>query len=271
MGAENSSLTRVQPILNALLDGWPDGEPWLGELWQIATLTRPGAAIPRPLALGRLLPNETPEDRGARKGRVFERIVAPPGAFLRWLLENPTRMQVSDPANYGATSEKARAWRRRLFSRDSKLVAEAQREGLKQLEKCGPQGSGREWWAFEGFTHFDACLITDRIVLFVEGKRTETVSPSTLWFKQRSQLWRNVEAAEQFAQGKDFGVILAVESGPDGLAGLADAEKSLDPSYPHLSPARRAELFRNLLGFVTWPEIVTRFGLPPDCMVEWLG
>jgi hypothetical protein len=51
-------------------------------------------------------------------------------------------------------------------------------------------------------------------VRLIEGKRTESVAP-TLWVKQRSQLWPNVEAAEQFAAGQDFGIILAVGTGAD--------------------------------------------------------
>ena len=177
-------------------------------------------------------------------------------------------MQVADPANYGATGEEARAWRRKLFSHDPQLVREAQREGQRQLEQRGADHSAHQWWAFEGFTHIDCCLMTENCVLFIEGKRTEVVSPSTLWFKQRSQLWRNVEAAEQFASGKQFGVMLAIENEPDGESALAEAQRKLDESYPHLSPERRAALSKHLLGFVTWPEVVTRFGLPADCMVE---
>jgi hypothetical protein len=52
MGEKNSSLTRVQPVLNPLLTAWPDGEPWLSELWSMAALTRPGAAVPTPANIG---------------------------------------------------------------------------------------------------------------------------------------------------------------------------------------------------------------------------
>ena len=148
------------------------------------------------------------------------------------------------------------------------LVREAQHEGMRQLGKRLAERGRQKWWAFEGFSHVDCCLITDRCVLFIEGKRTEVVSPSTLWFKKRSQLWRNVEGAEHFAAGKDFRVILAVENEADGHAALSAAAATLPDSFPHLSPAVQQELSGHLLGFVTWSQIVTRFGLSPECLPQ---
>ena len=190
VGKRNSSLTRVQPIFDELLDQWSDGDPWLSELWDMAALTRPGVALSKPVGLGKLLASETPPARAARQGTVYERPVAPPAAFLRWLLENPQKMKVRDPRNFGAKSDNARCWRSKLFSGDKRLVSEAQNEGRSQLGRRLAQRGRNKWWAFEGFSRIDCCLITSQCVLFVEGKRTESVSPSTLWFQQRSQLWR---------------------------------------------------------------------------------
>ena len=268
MGDRNSSLTRVQPIFDELLDRWSDGDPWLSELWDMATLTRPGVALSKPVGLGELLNSETPADRSGRLGTVYERAVPPPAAFLLWLLENPQRMQVRDRVNFGGKSDRTRRWRSKLFSGDQRLVSDAQDEGRNQLGKRLAQRGRNKWWAFEGFTHVDCCLITNQCVLFVEGKRTESVSPSTLWFRERSQLWRNVEAAKEFASDKEFAVILAVERESDGRTALASAAYSLDGSYPHLDAEQRTELDRHLIGFVTWPEIVNRCGLRPECLLD---
>ena len=192
---------------------------------------------------------------------MYERTVAPPTAFLQWLLENPQRMQVNDRTTFGAKSKAAQKWRAKLFSGDAASVGQAQAEGRRQLSKrLGARGRSK-WWAFEGFTHVDCCLITDACVVFVEGKRTEGVSPSTRWFQQRSQVWRNVEAAKEFAGAREFAMILAVEHEADGTTALADGSSSLADSYPHLEPAQRSELDRHLLGFVTWADVVRRFGL----------
>ena len=269
MGVYNSSLTRVQPIFDELLDRWPNGDPWVGRLWDMAARTQQTPmALPKPAGLDRVLASETPTDRAARMGTVYERTVAPPAAFLQWLLENPQRMQVRDPIHFGAKSVEARRWRGKLFSGDRRLVSEAQNEGLNQLGKRLAQRGRNKWWAFEGFSHVDCCLITSQCVLFVDGKRTESVSPSTLWFQQRSQLWRNVEAAREFAGQKQFAVILAVENEAEGTTALANAVRSLEGSYPHLDGGQRTELSRHLIGFVTWPEVVARFELPRECLLD---
>src|SRR5215210_626085 len=103
--SEDSSLTRVQPVFNPLLTTWRDGEPWLRELWSMAALTRPGAAMLAPVDVGRLLADETPADPAARVGKVFERTIAPPLAFLRWALEHPPALHVRDPLTFGAKSD----------------------------------------------------------------------------------------------------------------------------------------------------------------------
>jgi hypothetical protein len=266
VGDLDSSLTRVQPVVDALLEESLDGEPWLGELWDMAALTRPGAALPRPSVIGKLVAAETPVDSSARLGTVYQRTIAPPAAFLRWLLEHPERMQARDRVTFGAKSPSAQEWRGKLFSGDEALVGVAQAEGLNQLSKRLGQRGRNKWWAFEGFTHVDCCLITEECVLFIEANHGERALPSTRWFEERSQLWRNVEAASEFAGGREFAVILAVESEAEGTAALAASAASLAGSYPHLDAGQREDLARHLIGFVTWAEVATRFALSPECV-----
>jgi hypothetical protein len=264
MGKSDNSLTRVHPVFNHLLNRSPDGRGWLTELCEMAAATRPDKGW-TPSDPGQLLPREPPETADERVGVVFERLVPPPTEFLRWLIAHPTQMDVVDRKNFNARSESAREARRKLFSSDAKESAKAQREALCHLTALGAPGSRRAWWAFEGFTHVDCCLMTERFVLFVEGKRTEAVSSSTRWFANRSQLWRNVEAAKEFGGGREAAVILAVESESQGLAALRAAESRLAGSLPHLSPAERAGIDRRFLGFVTWPALKARFDLPDKC------
>jgi hypothetical protein len=262
MSDMNGSL-RVRAVFDELLDRRPFGDPWLEGLWEMAARTRPGVAAKRPASLGTLRIEDAPSDPAARTGKVYERAVAPPAAFLRWLLEHPRQMTVRDPETFGAKSEEVRAWRRKLFSSSPADVAEAQTEGQRQLGSRLAQRGRNKWWLFEGFTRVDACFVTDTCVLFVEGSPRETVSPSTTWFPTRHQLWRNVEAAQEFAAGKAFGVILAVDNEADGSAALAEADASRDASFPHLGSEEKKELSRHLLGFVTWTDVVSRFDLAP--------
>ena len=170
-------------------------------------------------------------------------------------------MQVSDRTTFGAKSKAAQDWRAKLFSDDPASIGEAQAEGLNELSKRLGSRGRHKWWAFEGFTHIDCCLVTDECVLFVEGKRTEGVSPSTRWFEQRSQLWRNVEAAKEFAGAKEFAMILAVENAADGTTALTDGSASLVVAIPISHPSNAASWPAISIGFVTWAEVVTRFGL----------
>ena len=261
MRHRESSLIRVHPVFNHLLNRSPDGSVWLTELCRMAAATRPDKGW-TPSDPGPLLPCETPETASARIGVVFKRFVPPPTEFLRWLISHPAQMDVIDRQNFNARSESVREERRKLFSSDAKQSMQAQREALEQLTALGATRSRSAWWAFEGFTHVDCCLMTTRLVLFVEGTRTEVVSSSTRWFATRSQLWRNVEAAKELGLGREAAVILAVESESDGLAALSAAERRLAQSLPHLSPAARAGLDRRFLGFVTWPALKAQFDLP---------
>lgn len=63
-------------------------------------------------------------------------------------------------------------------------------QALGELSRLGPTGSRRRWWAFEGFTSVDFYIQTADLRIYVEGKRTETLTLSTDWYPRRSQLLR---------------------------------------------------------------------------------
>lgn len=258
---DDSEVTRLQRVFDSLLERRREAPAWMSALWAMASGTRPDAAVPAPADMGTLLASETPAVPDARRGTVYQRAVAPPAVFLRWLLDNPQMMEVRDAGTFGAKGADARRWRGKLFSGEESLVGEAQEEALRQLGKRLAQRGRKKWWAFEGFSRVGCCLVTETCVLFIEDQETEPVPPSTVWFPQRSRLWRNVEAAKELAGDRQFGLILAVASEADGVAALAEAADSLIPSYPHLEGPLRAELASHLLGFVTWPDVAQRFGL----------
>ena len=256
------SSSRVQTVFNELLDRRPFGDPWLEGLWTMAASTRPAHAAKCPASLGTLIIEEAPSERSARAGKVFDRPVAPPAAFLRWLLEHPEAMHVRDRETFGAKSDDVRAWRSKLFSSNPGDVRAAKDEGLRQLGSRLAQRGRNKWWLLEGFARIDACFVTDKCVLFVDAKSANRSQPSTAWFPMRTQLWRNVEGAKEFAGSRPFGVILGVEQEAEGVTALADAVASLDGSYSHLGDEEKAELASHLLGFVTWSDIISRFELP---------
>lgn len=188
----------------------------------------------------------------------FERSLPPPDRFLRWLIQNPERMQVPTIKTLQNFGETTRLYRTKLFG-PAPGRAEAQSEALRLLSSCGASKSSLQWWAFEGFTEVDCCIETDSLVLLFEGKRTEQLSSATVWFPQRNQLWRNVEVAASLAGRKRFGVIMIAEIQEDAL-------HALDASYPHLDEEERKSLRDHYLGCLLWKDVCAATGVKYEAL-----
>jgi len=267
-GRQNSSITRVRPILGQLLRSVESGRDRLRKLLELTLentscvehlIADPGAIVTdcrrkrsyNDRVLG------TIELEGA-----FEWKVPPPGAFLRYLIENSGELQkVWVKKREDDMGEETRQLRRQLIEEQD--IRTSQR-ALLELDAVGAQGSERKWWAFEGFTEVDCLIETEKLVLFIEGKRNESLSCATDWFPLRNQLARNLECARQYAapMGKEFAVLLMTE------AGIGDAtEQSLEriqQGFPHLDKGERGELCRHFLGEVHWQSLREPWGLTDD-------
>lgn len=248
MGRYNSSATRVQPVFRRLLERDPTGATWIGNLLRSASFAHrlTGAVRKSP---GLLVTDGKPR---------FEYPASPSEHFLRWLIEHPERMTwpVKDgkELRYGDDTQRRRE---RLLGRHGPAEARAARhEALEQLDRLGAARSARRWWAFEGVTKVDFCVQTDRLVLFLEGKRTDTLSLSNDWFASRNQLVRNMEAVGAVAAGRACGVMLAVEHPVPELD-----ERTLEDSTPHLTPEQRRELGCRYLGQARWEDICQACGI----------
>lgn len=247
MGRFDSSLTRVQPVFRELLGHDATGTSWLPKLLDLAGGQSP---LARRLAqnTGHLL--QQPIDD------YFENRIAPPLDFLQWLINNPDKITAPKKFNCGPL---AKAKREDLLGRNGIVAQEAARtEALVELSKLAAARNSRfKWWAFEGFTAVDCLLETDELVMFIEGKRTDVLSPATLWYAQRNQLARNLEAARQMAAGrKEYAVLLVTES-PMPRITLRD----LEPGWPHLSTQERGDMFKHFLGDVQWRSVCDAVGL----------
>jgi hypothetical protein len=186
----------------------------------------------------------------------FEASVAPPAAFLRWLIENPHALTWPEKpkgvrVEFGkATQRKREAW----FRGEPEVIA----AGLAELDVHGAAGSRGRWWAFEGFTSVDCELCTDQMTLLVEGKRTEGLSRSTHWFPQRNQLARNLEVAAEAGDDHPTYVLLITQD-----ATLDLTERDLRESTPHLDAADRARLLSRYFGRCTWPTLCRELNVGP--------
>ena len=270
-GRYNSSITRVRPFFEHLLQVDPTGLSWLSKLLLAAPrchnlpdeiLADPGhllheAVIPRPYR-DRVL------DREILLAGCFEHPTPPSRAFLHWLISNPRALRWPESTRgeriaYGAATQQLRT--DLIEPAESAARDRAMAAALTELDQLGPSGSRRKWWAFEGFTEVDCWLETEKLVLFVEGKRTEPLSSSTHWFEQRSQLVRNLEVAGEIANGKSAAVLVVSEEPIAELTDIIVAE-----STPHLTAAGRETLAAHYLGQTTWLALCESLNVPFDSL-----
>jgi hypothetical protein len=266
MGEHNSSVTRVWPVFDYLFHYDPTGTAWLPWLLKLGSRSAQvdplihadsGPVLPELVHFERAIPGQLRRvlgsERVARLGRLrnaLEPSIPPSGPFLRWLLEHPERLvwpkKCGVEKKYDPNTQEKR---KRLVANDLTVRNDA----LKQLAAIGANRSRKKWWAFEGFTSVDCHLETDTMLLFIEGKRKDTVSNSTDWFSGRNQLIRNLEVARALAAGrKNFAVLLCAETATEL------PESAWAGSLPHLSSVQIEELKRHYLGYATWSAIVQR-------------
>jgi len=178
----------------------------------------------------------------------FEYPVGAPKQLLRWYIEHPDALVWPKGKTYSAQTVRKRE---ALLRGNQVDRAEAQRQALELLETRS--SATRGWWRFEGTTMVDCVLMTPRLVITIEGKRTEPLSAVTDWYPKRSQLVRNLEAAKQLSNGRSWATMLLSELPvPEGSdAGLSTL---LPSSAPHLDDAGRDELRAHYLGNLTWQQ-----------------
>jgi hypothetical protein len=180
----------VRPFFGQLLDRDPSGESWFPAL--LAAAPRASDVVDEELLArpGPLLDacSATRKAGGSELRGCFEHEVMPSEGLLRWLIENSQALSWP-PGRAGQFGSQTDAQRRALREGDEQVLKEA----LDELKRLGPEGSAQKWWAFEGITKVDCWLETGSLVLFVEGKRTETLSKFTAWFPARDQLTRNLD------------------------------------------------------------------------------
>jgi len=138
----------------------------------------------------------------------FEYRLSPPQAFLRWLLETAGAKWAANKKDIPRKLLNIKE-RRELLVGSVDEVEKARSNALAELNRLRAGNSFRKWWAFEGFSSVDCFLETDEIVLLIEGKRNDILSPTTKWYPERNQLARNLEVAEYQANGKQFGRIVS--------------------------------------------------------------
>ena len=174
----------------------------------------------------------------------LEREVPATASRLAWMLKNVDRLVHSDGRLWGALRQRV-ADRVRVEEALASLAAEKV-EIPRDL-------------VLEGNTHADCLIDCEHVLIWIEGKRDDWLSPSTKWDVTRDQLARNVEAAWWIAsqKQKDYRVLICHEHS------LKHHELSLVEGYrrgrwsagwPHISQEQRRE-FSTRVGTLTWTKI----------------
>ena len=254
-GPDDSSLTRVQPFFAALFSRDASGRTWLPGLLAATPNGRStlGELVDTP---GSLMSSLSVPGGGGSLA-CFEYPAAPPRELLAWFIEHPSELVW--PPGAKLSQETVRLRRALLYDDPPGARVRAQERARELLTRRSP--FSREWWRFEGVTQLDCVLMTDRLVVTVEGKRRESLSPATDWFPQRSQLVRNLEGARQLAEGRRWASLLLSER---PLADGTDEhlDQTLAASAPHLNAVERNELRAGYLGNLTWDAACAAVDLP---------
>jgi hypothetical protein len=169
-----------------------------------------------------------------------------PGAVVDVVFEHPVR----------ASPERLQ-W---LIDHASELGHEGDK--LAEIVRRADSGDAR-LKVLEGTTYADCLIDCEGALIWVEGKRTDWLSPGTTWDPVRDQLARNLEGAWMtgFEKRKEFCLLLCHESD------LSEDEQDLVKGYrsgtlvaglPHLDESTRRD-FGARIGTVTWHEIVEQW------------
>ena len=155
-GLYNSSLTRVYPLFERLIQRDPTGRSWLSNILQLAMDANPSAlSLPKPI--GSLLPEMVTRRRHTGRSlgypyvehidlpACFEKSIPPSYRFLRWLIEHPN--QLTWPNNgkerYGMTTQKNREELFGWHGADRQVAA--RKRALAALEQYGAERAQRKW------------------------------------------------------------------------------------------------------------------------------
>lgn len=246
MGQRNSTKTRVVPVFDKLLSNDSTGKAWLPRL-----LSLPGAWRP------------SHEDKESafviqeHKWGAPEQALKPPLALLAWLIRNP-RAPISGVLSRDADKAKIR---QEWINGSDARISEA-------LSLLSHNPNNLDWHIFEGATYPDVYIKTEKFLVVIEGKRTESdVTTTTKWMPCRHQMLRHLDCAWEVKGNREVLGFFIVESHvgasvPPDWCARASRTTNFDvvrSSLPHRSPEEQWAIARSFIGITTWQEICHEF------------
>ncbi|HEX3833461.1 MAG TPA: hypothetical protein VHW04_15900 [Solirubrobacteraceae bacterium] len=253
---DNSSLTAVESFFTTLFTGDAAGGSWLPALL---------AATPFSDRLGELVQApgwlQTQLAVPGASGRLacFEYPAAASKRLLAWYIDHPDRLVWSPGAGANVSAQTVRLRRVLIDDDPPGTRARAQERAHDLLARSS--GLTPAWWRFEELKTLHCVLITERLVVTIQGEPGGGLPPATPWYPRRSQLVRNLEAARHLADGKRFAT-LVLSQRPLSDAADEHLERILPEAAPHLDELERRELHDAYLGNLTWDQACDAVGIP---------
>ncbi len=178
-----------------------------------------------------------------------EKVLSPSPHRLRWLVEHPDELTIPGKP----TCKKETFDLRKAF---------LEGKPNKDVQQALQSGKFPRWLRFEGPTHPDIFIETEKYIAVGEGKRTERqLTTSTTWCKERDQLIRHIDAILDKRNGKPVFSFLIVEN-PD----LYDDDlcRFRSPDFFNHNLRHRSNedvrlAFESYLGVLTWSCLKRKF------------
>lgn len=248
-GPNDSSKTRVQPVFDELFRQDKTGIKWVSRL------------VGLPTCPGNVMTPSVPPAPLTRWGWGDAEIpLAAPLSLLQWLVSNAV---LNNKPAHLKTSALTQRKRNLLLKSDPATIVEAQR----LLRQCDPlSGRLRKWYVLEGNTQPDVYLESEKFIVVIEGKRTESrPTVGTTWMPIRHQMLRHLDAAWEYRNGRDvMGFFIVEEGGEFDLHAAVAATirmDNLEKSLPHRRAVEREAISRCFLGGTTWQQVYHKFNI----------
>lgn len=244
MGIRNSTITRVEPLMNSI-----------------------GNNIEQINILFSLLPKMKQISKGDKIIEICygnnEKKICPKQELLEWYVNNVA--QLTKVKNYGTKSLTTRKNRELLFNND-----ETKKKEAINLIRKNPKKE-KVWYIFEGYTQPDIYIETNESIYIGEAKRTEEeLTTSTQWLSPRDQLIRHADSV--IDSNKNVYIFFIIDKSKENIYKLERYNNEFSyykASLPHRKDSDVIKIMNSYCGYTTWDDITNILGIHfPDTIYD---
>lgn len=255
MGKFDSTKTRVTPVFDRLLMTDRNGETWLKKLLRLPNMSK------SEFSQSNFYPGKI---ENCFYGNDEIKLEAPE-SLLIWLVQNLRLPEGGMPRASKETERK----RFDLIKKNNERIKQAIR-----LIKKNPKVS-KKWFILEGKSQPDVYIETEKLIVVIEGKRTERKSTtSTQWMDVRHQMLRHIDAAWELKGSRDLYGFFIVESNEleENFNKWIEYSETtindyvLEKSLPHRSEKQRKSISEAFLGVTSWSRVCNELNINYDSL-----